>query len=483
MIPFFLAQIQPVEPTIVNQSGQEFVIDAGVLSENQKNIFHTFEQFGLTQEQIANFLANPETENIFNRVIGNDPSFIDGLIQVTGGNPDFYLLNPNGIIFGQNAQINVPAAFYGSTATSLQFGNDGFPLYAGEEWFATPFAIGEGIDASNGDPTFLIFGAGLHNPILNLGTIQAEKIDLSGGSVVSLGELQAEDIRFSVGFNSIPWKIEIATDRDFWTIVPRSAFSSVYPSVDLQIDEDSEDSEDRYIFIFSDPIARLLAIEFLTFEPFDFSISVFGLGDSVSNQNVQVFRVGNLGQDFLIDLNLAIQPELELPGDSVVDMPDDPVTELSDDPLVDMPNDPVTELPGDPVVDIPDDPVTELPGDPVVDIPDDPVIELPGDPLVDMPNDPVTELSDDPLVDMPDDLVIELSDTFLDDLFVRDSQEFSNVSFRFLETGQLSLFLPTYICYYPRLIQNNRRCLLKLNIQRNSYSEITEEEFNTFSRE
>lgn len=43
MIPFFLAQIQPVEPTIVNQLGQEFVIDSGVLSEDGKNIFHTFE--------------------------------------------------------------------------------------------------------------------------------------------------------------------------------------------------------------------------------------------------------------------------------------------------------------------------------------------------------------------------------------------------------------------------------------------------------
>jgi filamentous hemagglutinin family protein len=124
VISFFLAQIQPVEPTVVNQLGQEFVIDAGVLSENGRNIFHTFEQFGLTQEQMANFLANPETENIFNRVNGNDSSFIDGFIKVTGGNPDFYFLNPNGIIFGQHAQINVPAAFYASTATSLQFGND-----------------------------------------------------------------------------------------------------------------------------------------------------------------------------------------------------------------------------------------------------------------------------------------------------------------------------------------------------------------------
>ena len=305
MILFFLAQIQPVEPTIVNQSGQEFVIDVGVLSEDGKNIFHTFEQFGLSQEQIANFLANPETENIFNRVNGYDLSIIDGYIKVTGGSPNFYFLNPNGIIFGQHAQINVPAAFYASTATSIQFGNDGFPLYAGQEWFATPFPIGEGIESSNGDPTFLVFGSGLQNPILNLGTIQAEKIDLSASSVASLGELQANDIRFSVGFNSIPWKI--ATDRDFWTIVPRSAFSSVYPSFDLKVEEDFED---RDIFIFSNPVARRLFVRTLIFEPFNVSTLSFGLGDTVSNQYVRVFRAGNVGQHFSVDLNLAVQIHL-----------------------------------------------------------------------------------------------------------------------------------------------------------------------------
>jgi len=371
------------------------VIDAGVLSENGKNIFHTFEQFGLTQEQVANFLANPEIENIFNRVNGNDPSFIDGLIKITGGNPDFYFLNPNGIIFGQHAQINVPAAFYASTATSLQFGNDGFPLYAGEEWFATPFAIGDGIESVNGDPTFLIFGSGLSNPILNLGTIQAEKIDLSGGSVVSLGDLQSDNIRFSVGFNSIPWKI--ATDRDFWTIVPRSAFSSVYPSIDLEIE-----NNDNQVSIFSVPSFRELAI----FDFYTDSLFVVQIGDSAinsQNQNISIFQIANLGKNLLIDLDLAIQ--LDTPDDSVVDTPDDPLVDIPDDPLVDTPDDPLVDIPDDSVVDTPDDPVVDTPDDPVVDIPDDPVVDIPDDPVVDTPDDPVVDIPDDPVVDTPDDLV------------------------------------------------------------------------------
>ena len=467
---FLLAQIQPVEPTVINQSGQEFVIDAGVLSEDGKNIFHTFERFGLTQEQIANFLANPETKNIFNRVNGNDLSFIDGLIKVTGGNPDFYFLNSNGIIFGQNARIDVPAAFYASTATSLQFGNDGFPLYAGSEWFATPFAIGEGIESANGDPSFLIFGSGLHNPILNLGMIQAEKIDLSGGSVVSLGELQSEGIRFSVGFNSIPWKV--ATDRDFWAIVPRSAFSSVYPGIDLEIEEDFQD---RDIFVFSDPVSRSLSI--FSFNPngLDFSLFNFKVGDVGFNQkNIRVFRIGNQGQDFSIDLNLAIQPEIP------DDLPDNPVVDEFDNPVVNEPDNLVVDEFDNPVVDEFDNPVVDEFDNPVVDEPDDPVVDEFDNPVVDEPDDPIVDESDSPVIDEPDDpVVVNNLMNNLPDNFQIDKVDFGfwNIS-KVTEDVTFSLPSEPKICYYP-FIQgdHNRRCLLQLTRQNQNYPEMTEQQF------
>uniref|UniRef100_A0ACD5GZT2 Filamentous hemagglutinin N-terminal domain-containing protein n=1 Tax=Desertifilum tharense IPPAS B-1220 TaxID=1781255 RepID=A0ACD5GZT2_9CYAN len=64
------------------------------------NLFHSFEQFGLSEGQIANFLSSPQIQNILGRVIGGDASIINGLIQVSGGNSNLFLINPAGILFG-----------------------------------------------------------------------------------------------------------------------------------------------------------------------------------------------------------------------------------------------------------------------------------------------------------------------------------------------------------------------------------------------
>jgi large exoprotein involved in heme utilization and adhesion len=57
-------------------------------------------------------------------VVGGNPSLINGLIQVTGGTPNLYLMNPAGIVFGENAQLNVPADFIATTATGIGFGDN-----------------------------------------------------------------------------------------------------------------------------------------------------------------------------------------------------------------------------------------------------------------------------------------------------------------------------------------------------------------------
>ena len=58
------------------------------------------------------------------RIVGGDISLINGLLQVTGCNSNLYLMNPAGIIFGADAQLNVPADFFATTATSLGFGDN-----------------------------------------------------------------------------------------------------------------------------------------------------------------------------------------------------------------------------------------------------------------------------------------------------------------------------------------------------------------------
>ena len=71
--------------TIVNQQGNQFNIQGGSRSQNNANLFHSFQEFNLNQGQIANFISAPNIKNILGRINGGNPSIIHGLIQVTGG--------------------------------------------------------------------------------------------------------------------------------------------------------------------------------------------------------------------------------------------------------------------------------------------------------------------------------------------------------------------------------------------------------------
>ncbi|MBD1929955.1 CHAT domain-containing protein [Trichocoleus sp. FACHB-90] len=96
-------------------------IDGGVV--RGTNLFHSFQEFNVGEGREAYF-ANPSgIENIFSRVTGSDPSDILGTLRVLG-NANFFLLNPNGIIFGPIARLDVRGSFVASTASSLVFADD-----------------------------------------------------------------------------------------------------------------------------------------------------------------------------------------------------------------------------------------------------------------------------------------------------------------------------------------------------------------------
>ncbi|MEQ8958049.1 MAG: filamentous hemagglutinin N-terminal domain-containing protein, partial [Coleofasciculus sp. C2-GNP5-27] len=157
------AQAQSITPaadgtdTKVTPEGNRLDIHGGTLSGDGANLFHSFEQFGLSPDQIANFISDPQIRNILGRVVGGDTSVINGLIQVTGGNSTLFLMNPAGIIFGADAQLNVPAAFTATTATGIGFGS--------ENWFN---AFGENSYQNLiGTPTNLAFDLAESATIIN----------------------------------------------------------------------------------------------------------------------------------------------------------------------------------------------------------------------------------------------------------------------------------------------------------------------------
>ncbi|MFN6482465.1 MULTISPECIES: filamentous hemagglutinin N-terminal domain-containing protein [unclassified Nostoc] len=86
------------------------------------NLFHSFQNFNVGDGRGVYF-ANPQgITNIFSRVTGGNSSNIFGNLGVLG-NANLFLLNPNGIVFGKNASLDLQGSFLGTTANSLVFPN------------------------------------------------------------------------------------------------------------------------------------------------------------------------------------------------------------------------------------------------------------------------------------------------------------------------------------------------------------------------
>ena len=120
-----IAQIVPddtlgAERSQVTAAGDR--IEGG--AQRGQNLFHSFREFNVgTGQQV--YFANPaDVRNIFSRVTGTNVSNIDGILGVDGS-ANLFLMNPNGIVFGQNARLDVGGSFVGTTASAIGFGDRG----------------------------------------------------------------------------------------------------------------------------------------------------------------------------------------------------------------------------------------------------------------------------------------------------------------------------------------------------------------------
>lgn len=96
------------------------------------NLFHSFQDFNV-QSGRGVYFVNPSNAiaHILARVTGSSRSEILGDLGIVNApgitsQPNLFLMNPNGIIFGPNATLNVAGSFLATTADAIQLGDRGF---------------------------------------------------------------------------------------------------------------------------------------------------------------------------------------------------------------------------------------------------------------------------------------------------------------------------------------------------------------------
>ncbi|BAY09028.1 two-partner secretion domain-containing protein [Calothrix sp. NIES-2098] len=208
--------------TSVNAIGNDFSILNGINKGN--NLFHSFSNFSVPTGGSATFdLTNtPNITTIFSRVTGGNVSNIDGLIRtLNSNNPvSLFLMNPNGIVFGANASLNISGSFVGTTANSIKFAD-------GTEFSATNSAapplltmnVPVGLQIGSNAGAIQVQGTGLQVKTGQTLALVGSKIDITGATLkapdgnVELWAVQNASIKMD---NQARWQLTSPADTANW---------------------------------------------------------------------------------------------------------------------------------------------------------------------------------------------------------------------------------------------------------------------------
>ncbi|PLX84885.1 MAG: hemagglutinin [Desulfuromonas sp.] len=118
-LPVTLSFANPSLPTVMH--GQAHFADDGQLLTvtNSDGAIINWQSFSIGSGETTRFIQPGETSRVLNRIAGQDPSHIFGTLQSNG---QVLLLNPNGVLFGAGAKVDVA----GLLASTLSLSNEDF---------------------------------------------------------------------------------------------------------------------------------------------------------------------------------------------------------------------------------------------------------------------------------------------------------------------------------------------------------------------
>ncbi|MEA5487420.1 MULTISPECIES: CHAT domain-containing protein [Pseudanabaena] len=178
-----------VDGTTATQVNGNAIAPTGAGTVNGDNLYHSFSEFNVQQTGVIFNTGNSavngaDVRNIINRVTGDNPSAILGTIESRQAfpNANLYLMNPNGIVFGQNARLDIGGSFHATTGTGLGFDNGTFNVDKNSLSFPS------------GDPKTIRFAVSQPAGLINQGNLAVDTgktITFTGGSIINTGTLTA----------------------------------------------------------------------------------------------------------------------------------------------------------------------------------------------------------------------------------------------------------------------------------------------------
>ncbi len=194
---------------------------------NANNTILNWQSFSIGAGNTVNFAQPSSTSQVLNRVTGNDPSAIFGSLTSNGR---VWLLNPNGVLFGQGARVDVAslvtstlnisnsdwlagrALFTGGGAGSVVNQGEirttsggrvaliGSASVSNEGLIAAPdgqivLAAGQSVElVDTGAPNFAVKVTAPSGSAVNLGTLSGARVDVMAAAVNQQGIVEAQSI-------------------------------------------------------------------------------------------------------------------------------------------------------------------------------------------------------------------------------------------------------------------------------------------------
>ncbi|NES87295.1 MAG: filamentous hemagglutinin N-terminal domain-containing protein [Moorea sp. SIO2B7] len=202
------------------------------------NLFHSFSEFNIDATRGAYFANPAKIRSIFSRVTGSNPSEILGRLGVLG-EANLFFINPNGIIFGKNASLDLKGSFVGSTANSFSFPD-------GSQFSATNPQAPPLLKIEVEVPVGLVFEGKAASSLENAGNLEVGKgknLTLQGDIITNSGSLTASGGTIHLLGNQV-------------SPVDKATFDSSYPSNGdtFLIGKENLESEVRRGYVVNDGI-------------------------------------------------------------------------------------------------------------------------------------------------------------------------------------------------------------------------------------